>query len=896
MTRATISSLKVISWNMNGNLRDKVPIIKQFAKDHDIVCIQEHFLSKDSLDCIKFSDKHRFFIREAKSSCRGRPSGGIAIVIKDHISAKLVEQQDSFIAVDVYGIVLICVYLPTNYKNDRSERKFNLSCEKLAKCVLRIKQSGHEYLIIGDFNCDLTDTDSPRTQIALGVLPDGFKVVDKDKNFSYCHNSGSVSNLDHVVTSFNVQNESVSVLMGGTLSDHLPISLSFACPFSEVKKSAAPKLKVVQDWKLDDAAIQQYQQVCNSILEKIQVPFPLLMSNSDIPVEEQKLLLNIYSASICHALRCAESAAVPSRKVRVNTEIRGWSANLNLTEACQTAKFWFRLWCDSGKPRSGQVWKVKNHTKRAFAKALSKHRRDIIDEYSKKSKSDPKLLWRNLVKPKESTSEVPLPTKEAWNTYFTDQFKSPDQALRNSYRSELDEMLKLPKENMVVNRSIIRECLKKLKKKFSRGFDKICGQHLLYGSEQLLEHVSLLFQIIVTRGIVPDTFCIGVITPILKPGKPPSQCSSYRPITVSTTLCKLFELLIRDEIRSKCSVPPHQFGFQRSLGCDHALYSLVSILTDAENDNDSLVLAAHDLARAFDSSIHEHILLSAAERGVENSVIGPLDSMYSNLRVRIKCPGWDCDMLLEIDIPVKKGIRQGAVNSPDLFNNSVIEVQHEAPTTCILCGIDVSLIGYADDILNISRTLNGIKSCFSALKVEYARVGHTFNPSKTELLFFNYKVSTEDICVMLDDTEIKPVPSLTYLGVPIGTSLKATRVLIIADTLRKVRSAYGKLVLSKARFSRDILARLYNAFVLPSFLYISPFWSCFTQTEKKKLRTIYFKYAKYLLGLPPWSKNRYLISRFGLIDPALAVPARVASFHKKFMTLGHPWVTLQGQT
>lgn len=86
---------------MNGNLRDKVPIIKQFAKDHDIVCIQEHFLSKDSLDCIKFSDKHRFFIREAKSSCRGRPSGGIAIVIKDHISAKLVEQQDSFIAVEV---------------------------------------------------------------------------------------------------------------------------------------------------------------------------------------------------------------------------------------------------------------------------------------------------------------------------------------------------------------------------------------------------------------------------------------------------------------------------------------------------------------------------------------------------------------------------------------------------------------------------------------------------------------------------------------------------------------------------------------------------------------------------------------------------------------------------
>ena len=135
--------------------------------------------------------------------------------------------------------------------------------------------------------------------------------------------------------------------------------------------------------------------------------------------------------------------------------------------------------------------------------------------------------------------------------------------------------LKLPKDSMVVSRSIISECLKKLKKKFSRGFDGICGHYLLYCSERLLESVSLLFQIIIVRGLVPNSFCIGVVTPILKPGKPPTQYSSYSPITVSTTLSKLFELVVRNEVKSKCTVPPHQFGFQTSLGCDHALYSLV---------------------------------------------------------------------------------------------------------------------------------------------------------------------------------------------------------------------------------------------------------------------------------------------------------------------------------
>ena len=221
-------------------------------------------------------------------------------------------------------------------------------------------------------------------------------------------------------------------------------------------------------------------------------------------------------------------------------------------------------------------------------------------------------MQRNLLKPRESSSEAPFITKEAWSTYYADQFKCPDTVLQNSYRNDLDEILKLQRDKMVVSRSVISECLKKLKKKFSRGFDGICGHHLLCGSELLLENLSLLFQMTIVRGIIPNSFCIGAIAPILKPRKPPKQCSSYRPITVSSTLSKLFELVIGNEVRSKCSVPLQQFGFQQSLDCDHALYSLVSMLVDAESNNDSLVLAGHDFARAFDSSVQEHILFSAA--------------------------------------------------------------------------------------------------------------------------------------------------------------------------------------------------------------------------------------------------------------------------------------------
>ena len=55
---------------------------------------------------------------------------------------------------------------------------------------------------------------------------------------------------------------------------------------------------------------------------------------------------------------------------------------------------------------------------------------------------------------------------------------------------------------------------------------------------------------IFTVGVVPECLCVGVVTPVLKKGKPLSQCSSYRPITVSSVFSKIFELLIIDHTYS----------------------------------------------------------------------------------------------------------------------------------------------------------------------------------------------------------------------------------------------------------------------------------------------------------------------------------------------------------
>ena len=126
--------------------------------------------------------------------------------------------------------------------------------------------------------------------------------------------------------------------------------------------------------------------------------------------------------------------------------------------------------------------------------------------------------------------------------------------MSNEYETELDGCLgQLSDEiSFIIIRSAVTEYISKLQKKTYRDVNGLCAKHLRCGSPFLIEHMTLLFQMILCCGIVPDLFSTGVLMPVLKRGKPSDQCSSFKPITVSPVLCKVFELLITDGTSDKC--------------------------------------------------------------------------------------------------------------------------------------------------------------------------------------------------------------------------------------------------------------------------------------------------------------------------------------------------------
>ena len=117
------------------------------------------------------------------------------------------------------------------------------------------------------------------------------------------------------------------------------------------------------------------------------------------------------------------------------------------------------------------------------------------------------------------------------------------------------------------------------------------------------------------------------------------------------------------------------------------------------------------------------------------------------------------------------------------------------------------------------------------------------------MLFFNCPDSLVPESVRLGFSDIVPKSELVYLGLPIGSSLRNTRKLLIKHAERKIRAAYASIVHSQVSLKRKLLAKLYNSIALPHVLYLTPFWDVLTDVDKQSLRKSFFQFAMYLLQI-----------------------------------------------
>lgn len=81
-------------------------------------------------------------------------------------------------------------------------------------------------------------------------------------------------------------------------------------------------------------------------------------------------------------------------------------------------------------------------------------------------------------------------------------------------------------------------------KETSPGKDDVCYEMVKHLSDTSLYILLWLFNRIWDKGILLTIWKHGIIISIAKPGKDPSLVSSYRPIALTSNLCKIMERMI----------------------------------------------------------------------------------------------------------------------------------------------------------------------------------------------------------------------------------------------------------------------------------------------------------------------------------------------------------------
>jgi hypothetical protein len=119
-----------------------------------------------------------------------------------------------------------------------------------------------------------------------------------------------------------------------------------------------------------------------------------------------------------------------------------------------------------------------------------------------------------------------------------------------------------------------------------------------------IQYLTQFFNAILLRCYFPSQWKVAQIILIPKPGKPPHQLSTYRPISLLPIASKVFEKLFLKRLLPLVEhanlIPNHQFGFRPRHSTIEGTHRLILVLNDALDNSQYYSAAFLGISQAFD--------------------------------------------------------------------------------------------------------------------------------------------------------------------------------------------------------------------------------------------------------------------------------------------------------
>ena len=497
-----------------------------------------------------------------------------------------------------------------------------------------------------------------------------------------------------------------------------------------------------------------------------------------------------------------------------------------------------------------------------FHKCFEKYKSDVkktwntindIMNKTKNSNSYPKefLINDNLISD-EST------IVNEFNKYFVEIGPSLSQKIRppagKSFKDYLNKT-NLTKFNFkTINEHEVIKAIDTLRPKTSFGQDRISNKLLKYIKNEIAWPLTQLINQSFNSGIFPDLLKVAKVTPLYKK-KENYIFDNYRPVSVLSSLSKVFERIMHNQIylhfQSMKLFFASEYAFRPNHSTEFAALELIDrILSEMDRKNTPLTIFM-DLSKAFDTLDHEILLYKLEYYGFSVKSHQLLESYLKNRKQYVEMKNVQSELMA-----LECGVPQGSILGPLLFiiylNDLPFITKHFTPVI------------YADDTTMFATLNNTDHTAFeNEINQELVLVSNwlklnklSLNIGKTKAMVFHTPRRKPFVPnLFIDNVQIEFVDNFNFLGIILDKNLKFKPHITHLTT--KISKTIGILNRLKHFLPIGALLNIYNALVVSHLNYGTMIWGNrsgkLKNLQKKAVRII--SNAKYNAHTNPLFRN-----------------------------------------
>ena len=690
--------------------------------------------------------------------------------------------------------------------------------------------------------------------------------------------TGNTDILDMAFSSLNLSKHDIQFLIGDDLgSDHLPIEIAIDTPphsnthinsvrskfhrevFESTLEAAlssgdVPELKSTQD-------IDRYADfITTAMSTAVDKAIPKSKSGrpESQPISDETLALIKEKRKLRRQYSQAHDPLVKTRINQLQKEIKD---NLRLESQASWEKFCNDISLETNHTESWR--KIIN-----FLKPKGQHDYPALrlDAKTAKTNADKAQLFAESVERHFGIQSNNFDSKhfDEVNQFIEDNYEyfyPPEDP--DDYRSDMDDDHDLVAD---VGSDTLIKIVKFLKRGKAPGPDNIHNEVLRLGTTtSLFHHLARLFTTSIQIGYIPTAWKLATLRMLLKPDKLPSLTTSYRSISLMSSIMKLFERVIEQRLRSYIEdigfINKYQSGFRRNKSTDDHLFRLSQSVMESFIRREHVVAAFLDVEKAFDNVWHNGLRDKIFMLDLPTKITRWLSDFLVGRVIQVNVNGFLSDQISHA-----AGVPKGSVLSPLLFLIYVNDLPkpHHRQNSKSQFADDTALWAASR---NVHIAAKRLQKDLQKLAKWCAKWRIKLNPEKTKVIIFSrsYLAGKPEPTLKLYGERLKIHPQVKFLG-----SLSTLNSLLkkhFEDILGRCNARYNRIrLLTNKKWgpSPSTILQIYKQCVRPIFEYGSLLTITILDTIISEIQRLQNKFIRLALRLPKYISVKLLHDSSGL--------------------------------